>query len=161
MLTEVQLSAPRTCSKERRHRGCPGPGAGRDQQAKGDILSDQANLQTAKINLGYTEIVAPVSGRVGRTNITKGNVVGPESGLLTVVVGQDPMYVTFPMSQRELLRAKEGGQKIKFNQIKVRLRFANGKIYHQVGPINFVDVTVDRGTDTVLVRATFPNPGGR
>lgn len=129
-----------------------------DEQAKGQILSDQANLDTAKINLGYTEIATPVSGRIGRTNITKGNVVGPESGPLTVVVSRDPMYVTFPMSQRELLRAQEVGYQIKFNEIKVRLRFANGKIYDQAGQLNFVDVTVDRSTDTVLVRATFPNP---
>jgi membrane fusion protein (multidrug efflux system) len=130
-----------------------------DEQAKGQILSDQASLDTAKINLGYTEIVAPVSGRIGRTNITKGNVVGPESGPLTVVVSQDPMYVTFPVSQRELLRAQEVGYQIKFNEIKAKLRFANGRTYDQPGQLNFVDVTVDRATDTVLVRATFPNPG--
>ena len=57
-------------------------------------MADQANLQTAKINLGYTDIVSPITGKVGRTNITKGNVVGPNSGVLTVIVSQDPMYVT-------------------------------------------------------------------
>ena len=132
-----------------------------DEQAKGQILSDEANLQTAKINLGYTEITAPVSGRIGRTNITKGNVVGPESGPLTVVVSQDPMYVTFPVSQRELLRAQEVGYEIKFNEIKAKLRFADGRTYDQAGQLNFVDVMVDRATDTVLVRATFPNPAGQ
>ena len=129
-----------------------------DEQAKGQIMSDEANLQTAKINLGYTDIVAPVSGRIGRTNITNGNVVGPENGTLTVIVSQDPMYVTFPVSQRELLRAQEVGYQIKFNEIKAKLRFANGRTYDQAGQLNFVDVTVDRATDTVLVRATFPNP---
>ena len=54
-------------------------------------MSDKANLATAGINLGYAEIVAPIAGKVGRTNITKGNVVGPESGSLTVVVSQDPI----------------------------------------------------------------------
>ena len=132
-----------------------------DEQAKGQILSDEANLDTAKINLGYTEIVAPVSGRIGRTNITKGNVVGPESGPLTVVVSQEPMYVTFPVSQRELLRAQEVGYQIKFNEIKAKLRFADGRTYDQTGRLNFVDVTVDRATDTVLVRATFPNPASQ
>jgi membrane fusion protein (multidrug efflux system) len=132
-----------------------------DEQAKGQILSDEANLQTAKINLGYTDIVAPVSGRIGRTNITKGNVVGPDSGTLTVIVSQDPMYVTFPVSQRELLRAQEVGYQIKFNEIKAKLRFADGSSYDQAGQLNFVDVMVDRATDTVLVRATFPNPASR
>ena len=129
-----------------------------DEQAKGQILSDEASLQTAKINLGYTEIVTPVSGRIGRTNITKGNVVGPDSGPLTVVVSQDPMYVTFPVSQRDFLQAKEDAHQIDLKAIKARLRFADGKTYDQTGQINFVDVTVDRATDTVLVRATFPNP---
>jgi membrane fusion protein (multidrug efflux system) len=131
-----------------------------DEQAKGQILIDEANLQTAKINLGYTEIVAPVSGRIGRTNITKGNVVGPDSGPLTVVVSQDPMYVTFPVSQRDFLRAKEDAHQVDIKAIKARLRFADGTTYDQTGQINFVDVTVDRATDTVLVRATFPNPVG-
>jgi membrane fusion protein (multidrug efflux system) len=131
-----------------------------DEQAKGQILSDEANLDTAKINLGYTEIVTPVSGRIGRTNITKGNVVGPDSGPLTVVVSQDPMYVTFPVSQRDFLQAKEDAHQIDLKAIKARLRFADGKTYDQIGQINFVDVTVDRATDTVLVRATFPNPAG-
>jgi membrane fusion protein (multidrug efflux system) len=131
-----------------------------DEQAKGQILTDEASLQTARINLGYTEIVAPVSGRIGRTNITKGNVVGPESGPLTVVVSQDPMYVTFPVSQRELLRAQQAGHRVDVKAIKARLRFADGSTYDQTGQINFVDVTVDRATDTVLVRATFPNPAG-
>ena len=131
-----------------------------DEQAKGQILSDEASLQTAKINLGYTEIVAPVSGRIGRTNITKGNVVGPDSGPLTVVVSQDPMYVTFPVSQRDFLRAKEDAHQIDLKAIKARLRFADSRTYDQTGEINFVDVTVDRATDTVLVRATFPNPAG-
>jgi membrane fusion protein (multidrug efflux system) len=129
-----------------------------DQQAKGAILTDEASLETAKINFGYTDIVAPISGKVGRTNITKGNVVGPQSGTLTMIVSQDPMYVTFPVSQREFLRAQEKGQEVDVRGIKVRLRFANGTIYDQLGQINFVDVTVDRSTDTVLVRASFPNP---
>jgi membrane fusion protein (multidrug efflux system) len=129
-----------------------------DEQAKGQILTDEASLNTAKINLGYTEIVAPVTGRIGRTNITKGNVVGPESGPLTVTVSQDPIYVTFPVSQREFLRAQAEGHPVDVKAIKAKLRFADGSTYDQTGQINFVDVTVDRPTDTVLVRATFPNP---
>src|SRR5262245_19894740 len=57
-----------------------------DQQAAGAIMQDQASLQTAKINLGYTDILAPITGKVGRTNITKGNVVSPSSGVLTTIV---------------------------------------------------------------------------
>jgi membrane fusion protein (multidrug efflux system) len=129
-----------------------------DQQAKGTILIDQANLQTARINLGYTDIVTPISGKIGRTNITRGNVVGPQSGPLAVIVSQDPMHVSFPVSQRDLLRAQEAGNNVDVKGIKTRIRFADGRVYGQPGQIDFVDVTVDRATDTVLVRATFPNP---
>jgi membrane fusion protein (multidrug efflux system) len=130
-----------------------------DQQAAGAIMQDEAALQTAKINLGYTDIVAPITGKVGRTNITKGNVVGPDSGVLTMIVSQDPMYVTFPVSQRELLRAR--GTKLDLSAIKISLRFADGSTYDQTGQVNFLDVTVDRTTDTVLTRATMPNPKGQ
>src|SRR5215469_3515292 len=83
-----------------------------DEQAAGAIMQDEASLQTAKINLGYTDITSPITGKIGRTNITKGNVVIPSSGVLTTIVSQDPMYVTFPVSQRELLRARESKPKV-------------------------------------------------
>jgi membrane fusion protein (multidrug efflux system) len=130
-----------------------------DQEAQGQILTNQANLDTANINLGYTEISSPITGKVGRTNITKGNVVGPSSGALTLVVSQDPMYVTFPVSQTDVLEARKGGP-TEANSIKVKLRFSDGSVYDQVGEINFVDVTVDRSTDTVTLRATIANPKG-
>jgi membrane fusion protein, multidrug efflux system len=130
-----------------------------DQQAQGQILIDQANLDTANINLGYTEISSPIDGKIGRTNITKGNVVGPDSGSLTLVVSQDPMYVTFPVSQADVLEARKDGQ-TNVKNIKVKLRFSDGSIYDQVGEINFVDVTVDRSTDSVTLRANIANPKG-
>jgi membrane fusion protein, multidrug efflux system len=129
-----------------------------DRQADGTIMTNQANLDTAKINLGYTDIMSPINGRIGRTNITKGNVVGPDSGVLTTIVSQDPMYVTFPVSQREFLRAQEQRRKVNVKATKVKLRFADGTVYDQLGEINFVNVTVDRSTDTVLVRAVVANP---
>lgn len=131
-----------------------------DEQAKGAILSDEGNLATAKINLGYTDITAPITGKIGRTNITKGNVVGPESGSLTLIVSQDPMYVTFPVSQRELLRAQQAGRTPDAGRINVRIRFSDRTMYDQVGEMNFLDVTVERTTDTVIARATIPNPKG-
>jgi membrane fusion protein, multidrug efflux system len=131
--------------------------------AKGSILTDEANLSTAKINLGYTDIVAPITGKIGRTNITRGNVVGPDSGVLTTIVSQDPMYLTFPVSQRDFLRVQQAGRQLDykdFKSFKIRARFSDGSTYDQVGEINFVDVSVDRATDTILVRATMPNPNG-
>jgi len=131
-----------------------------DQQAAGQILSDQANLDNANINLGYTDIVSPITGKISRTNITAGNVVGPDSVALTLIVSQNPMYVTFPVSQREFLTSQINGTPVDLKSIKVKIRFPNGSTYDQEGTINFVDVSVDRATDTVLVRATMPNPNG-
>jgi len=129
-----------------------------DQQASGSILQAQANLQTAQINLGYTDITSPISGKIGRTSVTKGNVVSPSTGTLTTIVSQDPMYVTFPVSQRDFLRAQQTGKGPDVKTLKVKLRYADGTMYDQVGDLNFVDVTVDRATDTVTARATMPNP---
>jgi len=131
-----------------------------DQQAAGSILEAQANLQTAQINLGYTDINSPIVGKIGRTGITKGNVVSPQTGILTTIVSQDPMYVTFPVSQRDFLRAQQTGERPDLKSFKVKLRYADGTFYDQLGEVNFVDVTVDRATDTITTRATVANPRG-
>jgi len=131
-----------------------------DQQAAGSILQAQANLQTAQINLGYTDITSPITGKIGRTSITKGNVVSPQTGILTTIVSQDPMYVTFPVSQRDFLRAQQTGERPDLKSFKVNLRYADGTFYDQIGEVNFVDVTVDRSTDTITTRATVANPRG-
>jgi membrane fusion protein, multidrug efflux system len=131
-----------------------------DRSAAAQILIDQANLETATINLGYTDIVSPISGKIGRTMVTKGNVVSPQSGTLTTIVSQDPMYVLFPVSQRALMRARKDANKADIAGIKVKLRFADGSAYGPVGQIDFIDVTVDKATDTVQVRAVFSNSKG-
>jgi membrane fusion protein (multidrug efflux system) len=131
-----------------------------EQNAQGGLAIAQANERTATINLGYTTVLAPITGRIGRTKITKGNVVGPDTGSLALIVRQDPMFVTFPVSQREFLRLRqEGSQKTRANYV-VKLRFSDGAVYDQDGEIDFVDVTVDRGTDTIMVRARVGNPAG-
>jgi membrane fusion protein, multidrug efflux system len=131
-----------------------------DQQAQGQILADQANLDTANINLGYTDIASPIAGKVSKTNVTAGNVVGPDSGILTLIVSQDPMYISFPVSQRELLQAQLSGRMTNLAGIKIKIRFADGSTYKHEGTVDFIDVSVDRATDTVLARATMPNPDG-
>ena len=68
------------------------------------------------------------------------------------------MYVTFPVSQRDFLRVQKSGQSVDTKAIKAKIYFSDGSAYDQVGSLDFVDVTVDRTTDTVLVRATMPNP---
>ena len=131
-----------------------------DEQAAGSILEAQANLQTAQINLGYTDITSPISGKIGRTTITKGNVVSPQTGTLTTIVSQDPMYVIFPVSQRDFLRAQQTGERPDLKSFKVKLRYADGTFYDQVGEVNFIDVTVDRATDTVYIASDSGQPEG-
>ncbi len=140
------------------------PVATRDQRvadeksAQGALMRTQADLKTAEVNLGYTTISSPIAGRVGRALATKGNLVGPDSGTLTLIVSQDPMFVLFPVSQREFLRIRQEGGKTTRESVLVQLRFADGSPYDQTGQIDFVDVAVDRSTDTVLVRARVANP---
>ncbi|HYZ24230.1 MAG TPA: efflux RND transporter periplasmic adaptor subunit, partial [Rhodopila sp.] len=98
------------------------------------VLSAQAQLRQAQINLEYTEIRAPVAGKISRTSVTAGNVVSPSSGSLATIVSQDPMYVVFPISSRvqsELQRryADKGGM----NAVAVRLRLPDGSTYDQDG----------------------------
>ena len=132
-----------------------------EKGAQGDATTAEANLKTAQINLGYTEIKAPIAGRIGRTKVTKGNVVGPDSGVLAQIVSDNPMYVTFPVSQREFLALKTNRLPADGQAPLVSLKFSDGSAYDQKGRVDFVDVSVERGTDTVLVRATLPNPDGK
>ena len=131
-----------------------------DRAADAQILIDKANLETAEINLGYTAIVSPIAGKIGRTNITKGNVVSPQSGALTTIVSQDPIYVLFPVSQRQIMQVRAAGHTADVTGVKARLKFPDGSTYEPVGRIDFIDVTVDKATDTVQLRAVFPNPSG-
>jgi membrane fusion protein, multidrug efflux system len=120
----------------------------------------RAQLQTAEINLGYTEIRSPISGRIGRTVYTLGNLVNPASGVLATIVSQDPIYVLFPVSVRDLeiireaRRQEEGG----LSKIDIRIRLSNGKDYPQRGVWNLTDPQVDQQTDTLIMRAIVPNP---
>ena len=129
-----------------------------DENAAASILTTEANLDTAKINLGYTDIRSPIAGKISRTKITKGNVVSPDSGVLTTVVSQDPMYVVFPVSQREFLDVRAEGNGVDRSRLEVTIHFSDGSVYAHKGRIDFVDVSVDKSTDTVTVRATLPNP---
>jgi len=130
--------------------------------AEAGIAQAKAALAAAELDLGYTEVKAPVSGRIGLAKYTVGNLVGPASGPLATIVSHDPIYVQFPLTQRALLTAKtdvkeQGGDP---STIAVRVRLPNGRLYDEAGQLNFVDVTTDPGTDTVTLRAELPNPDG-
>lgn len=131
-----------------------------EQSAQGSVVRADADLKTAQINLAYTAITAPIAGRIGRSLVTPGNVVSPSSGTLARIVSINPMYATFPVSQREFLQVQKTGEKLHADSLVVKIKFADGSVYPHDGKINFLDVSVDRATDTITVRATVPNPDG-
>src|SRR4051794_34075050 len=118
------------------------------------VMSAQAQLRMAQINLAYTEIRAPVAGKIGRATITVGNVVSPTSGPLVSIVSQDPIYVLFPISSRardELEKRYADKRGMKADVVKLRL--PDGSMYPESGTIDYVDPTVSANTDTILLRA--------
>jgi membrane fusion protein, multidrug efflux system len=130
------------------------------QEGQAQVLVAKAQLQTAEINLGYTEVYAPISGKIGMTRFTFGNLVGPDSGVLATIVSQDPIYVTFPVSAAVIaqLQDQASGKLPPPDAFVVRIVLPDGTAYPQPGKIDFLSNQVDQNTDTLTVRAVFPNP---
>ncbi|GMO32574.1 efflux RND transporter periplasmic adaptor subunit [Bradyrhizobium sp. TM233] len=123
------------------------------------VKAAQAQVQASQINLDYTIISAPIDGKIGRTAVTEGNIVGPNSGVLTTIVSQDPMYVTFPVPLRQGLELRERyGPQGGLEAVTIRLRLPDGRMYGQSGKLNFVDNTIAQNTDTITVRGEIANP---
>jgi membrane fusion protein (multidrug efflux system) len=123
------------------------------------IEAAKAQLQIAEINLGYTEIRAPIDGKISATDVTEGNVVSPTTGTLANLVSQDPMYVLYSVSVRAGLDLRnrydaKGG----FNAVVLKIRLPDGRIYGQNGKLDYVGPTVATNTDTITVRGVIPNP---
>ncbi len=131
--------------------------------ASSRIAEAKAAVASARIELSYTEIRAPITGRIGRTAWTRGNLVGPDSGVLARIVRLDPVRVVYAVSETELARlqralaAADGGQGF---LLRPRLRLPDGSAYPVAGRVLFVDNRVDSATGTVAVRAEFANPDG-
>ena len=142
--------------------------AGQQQQVDQDVANERslaaqvgaavAQLQQAQINLAYTEIRAPIDGKITTTTVTEGNVVSQTSGTLATVVSQDPMYVIFPIASRSALELRDRYAQKGFGAVLIKLRLLTGKLYGQEGHLDYVSPIVDQTTDTITLRGVIPNP---
>lgn len=136
------------------------------KQVQADIQYGRATVETARIHLRYTTLTAPISGRIGRSNVTEGALVTAQqpSSLATIQM-LDPMYVDVTQSTTDILRLRRQLQEGQLdqngkNQQKVRLLLDDGTEYPLTGTLQFRDVTVDPSTGSVALRIVFPNPKG-
>lgn len=134
-------------------------------QANAEVMSAKAKLETARINLAYTKVNSPISGRSGKSLVTEGALVSSgQTNPLTTIQQLDPMYVDVTQSSDQFLRLKEelatGRLKQEAGKARVRLLLENGREYPATGTLEFSDVTVDQSTNSITLRAVFPNPNG-
>ncbi|CFQ32052.1 MULTISPECIES: efflux RND transporter adaptor subunit AcrA [Yersinia] len=132
-------------------------------QANATVLAAKAAVETARINLAYTQVTSPISGRTGKSSVTEGALVtSGQATALTTVQQLDPMYVDVTQSSDEFLRLKkelaDGTLKQEDGKAKVRLLLENGSEYAETGTLEFSGVTVDETTGSITIRAIFPNP---
>ena len=136
------------------------------KQSEADVAIGKAAVQTAGINLDYARITAPISGRIGRSLVTEGALVGQgEATQLAVIQQTDPLYVNFTQSASEVMklrRAMEAGQlkRAGTQAASVRVVLEDGTEYARAGKLLFSDLTVDATTGQITLRAEVPNPGG-
>jgi membrane fusion protein (multidrug efflux system) len=132
------------------------------QQSEADLAAAKAAVDMARINLAYTKITAPISGRIGRSSVTNGALVtANQPAALATIQQLDSMYVDVTQSTGDLLRLKQNlasGVLKKSDSAQVKLLLEDGSAYPQPGVLKFSEVTVDQSTGSVTLRAIFPNP---
>jgi membrane fusion protein (multidrug efflux system) len=137
------------------------------KQAQADVASGRAAVQTAQINLGYASITAPISGRIGRTLVTEGALVGQgEATQLAVIQQIDPVYVNFTQSATDALKLRAAMQRGDLKRAggtdaaSISIVMEDGTEYGRTGKLLFSDLTVDSTSGQITLRAEVPNPGG-
>ena len=133
------------------------------QQSNAAVVAAKAAVETARINLAYTKVTSPISGRIGKSTVTEGALVqNGQTTALATVQQLDPIYVDVTQSSNDFLRLKQeladGRLKQENGKAKVELVTNDGLKYPQSGTLEFSDVTVDQTTGSITLRAIFPNP---
>ena len=133
------------------------------RQAAAQVRQNQAQLETARINLKFTDVPAPITGRIGRSLFTTGALVtANQADALAMIQRLDPIFVDIQQSSTELLQLRRAlaTDGVIPSTAEVRLRLEDGSDYGQVGTLQFAEAMVDAGTGAVTLRARFPNPEG-
>jgi membrane fusion protein (multidrug efflux system) len=133
-------------------------------QNEAELLAAKAAIQTAELNLGYAQVSAPISGRIGKAMVTEGALVSAtEATQLAVIRQLDPVYFDFTQSSTEVLRLKRALEKKALESVapgeaRVTLMLEDGTVYQHAGKLLFSDIAVDPTTGTITLRAEVPNP---
>nr|WP_241152428.1 efflux RND transporter periplasmic adaptor subunit [Pseudomonas viridiflava] len=133
-------------------------------ESRADVASAKANVESSRINLTYTQVNAPITGRIGKSGITPGALVtANQTSTMATIQQLDPIYVDVTQPSAALLRLKKSLsngeiQKSGATAAKVRLKLEDGSLYPLEGTLEFSDVTVDQDTGAITLRAVFPNP---
>ncbi|QKN80270.1 efflux RND transporter periplasmic adaptor subunit [Scandinavium goeteborgense] len=129
------------------------------QQADASVMAAKAAVETARINVAYTKVTSPISGRIGKSSVTEGALVtNGQSQALATVQQLDPIYVDVTQSSSDFMRLKQQSLEHGSDTKSVELVMENGQPYSQKGTLQFSDVTVDESTGSITLRAIFPNP---
>ncbi len=134
------------------------------KQAEADVEAGKAALESARINLAYTKVTAPISGRIGRSSVTNGALVtASQPAALATIQQLSPIYVDVTQSSADLLHLKQdmASGLMKSSgaaQTRVKLLLEDGSMYPLTGTLKFSEVTVDQSTGSITLRAVFPNP---
>lgn len=127
-------------------------------EARADLAAAKADLDQTELDVGYTKITSPIKGKIGKSSVDVGNLIGPDSGVLATVVAQDPIRVTFSVSEREYLNYQKAIKEGRAAGVTPRIELADGEVYGHDGKLDFIDNRVDPETGTIKIRLLFPNP---
>ena len=128
--------------------------------AEADVLKAEAALRAAELDLGYTTVVSPISGKISTANYSVGNLLTTTSDPLATVTSIDPIYVTIGVSEKQMIDTRKRGIDLKNPPVAPFLRLSDGTDYKLPGAFNYLSPDVNQSTDTITARAQFPNPNG-